>query len=94
VINEESNDMEIWRNSIQQDVNYLKSSHSKVKDDVAELKVNDKMQDQKIGNLELMLNEIKDDTNWIRRKVTGALITTIVTAVVGGIIGIAIYNIF
>ena len=86
--------MEIWRNSIQQDVNYLKSSHSKVKDDVAELKVNDKMQDQKIGNLELMLNEIKDDTNWIRRKVTGALITTIVTAVVGGIIGIAIYNIF
>ena len=86
--------MDIWRNGIQQDVNYLKSSHSKLKDDVADLKVNDKIQDQKIGSLEQTLGEIKEDTSWIRRKVTGALITTIVTAVVGGIIGIAIYNIF
>ncbi|WP_440896229.1 hemolysin XhlA family protein [Amphibacillus sp. Q70] len=90
----EDNDMDIWRNGIQRDVSYLKSTTSKLKDDVANLKVNDKIQDQKIGSLERTLDEIKEDTSWIRRKVTGALITTIVTAVVGGIIGIAIYNIF
>lgn len=94
VCNEEMTDMEVWRNSIQNDVNYLKTSHSKLKDDVAGLKINDKMQDQKITSLELTLSEIKEDTNWIRRKITGALITAVITAVVGGIIGIAIANLF
>lgn len=90
----ELNDMDIWRNSIQNDVNYLKTSDSKLRDDVAELKINDKMQDQKISSLDMTLSEIKEDTNWIRRKITGALITAVITAVVGGVIGIAIANIF
>lgn len=90
----EQTDMEIWRNGIQQDVNFLKTSHARLKDDVADLKVNDKIQDQEINSLKVTLGEIKEDTQWIRRKITGALITTILTAVVGGIIAVAIANIF
>lgn len=87
-------EMEIWRNGIQQDVNFLKAGHARLKDDVADLKVNDKIQDKEINSLKVTLGEIKEDTQWIRRKITGALITTIVTALVGGIIAIAIANIF
>ena len=86
--------MDIWRNGIQQDVNYLKSSHSKLKEDVADLKVNDKIQDQEINSLKVTLGEIKEDTQWIRRKITGALITAIISAVITGIVAIGISQIY
>jgi len=94
-------DMDVWKEKVQQDINELKNGQSQIKndqttlkDDVAALKMNDKLQDQEINTLKLTLSEIKEDTNWIRRKITGAIITATITAVVAGVIGIAISNIF
>jgi uncharacterized coiled-coil DUF342 family protein len=97
---EELVSMEEWQNRVQQDINDLKNSqsrmdvsHAKVKDDIRDLQMSDKMQNQEINTLKENLTEIKDDTNWIRRKITGAIITATITAVVAGVIGVAIANI-
>lgn len=94
-------DMELWRERVNQDITDLKNDinrldggHTKVKDDIRDLQMSDKLQDQEITALKMMLGEIREDTQWIRRKFTGALITAVITAVVAGIIGIAIANIF
>lgn len=91
----------VWKDRIQQDINDLKNSQSriegsqsKMKDDIRDLQLSEQRQDQEIAYLKETLGEIKDDTNWIRRKITGALITAIITAVVGGVIGVAVANIF
>lgn len=93
--------MEVWREGVQQDINDLKNkysrldqNHTDMKDDIRDLQMNDKLQDQEINTLKNTLSEIKEDTNWIRRKITGAIITATITAIVAGIIGIAIANIF
>lgn len=94
-------DLDGWQNKVQQDINELKNNHSriennqsKMKDDIRDLQLSDKLQDQEISTLKATLSEIKEDTNWIRRKITGAIITAVVTAAVGGIIGIAIAKLF
>ncbi|GGN67629.1 hemolysin XhlA family protein [Oceanobacillus indicireducens] len=93
--------MDVWRESIQQDINSLKSDHKQLaneqasmKNDISSLQINDKLQDQEIRTIKDTIKEIKDDTGWIRRKITGAIITATITAVVAGVIGIAIANIF
>ncbi len=100
-MDEEMVSMEVWQNRVQQDINELKSNQSQIKneqitmkDDIVNLKTNDKLQDNEINSLKNTLKEIKDDTNWIRRKITGAIITAGITAVVAGLIGIAITKIF
>src|SRR5690625_6271442 len=97
IMDGEMADMDVWKEKVQQDINELKHGQSQIKndqttlkDDVAALKMNDKLQDQEINTLKLTLSEIKEDTNWIRRKITGAIITATITAVVAGVIGIAI----
>ncbi len=100
-MNGELNEMEEWQHRVQQDINDLKNNqsrfeqnHSKMKDDIRDLQMSDKLQNQEIKTLKEALFEIKEDTNWIRRKITGAIITATITAVVAGIIGVAITNIF
>lgn len=95
------NNVEVWKEKIQQDISelknnqtHLKNDQDKMKTDIQDLKMSDKLQDNEISNLKATLTEIKDDTSWIRRKITGALITAAITAVVGGVIGVAIANIF
>ncbi|QGM30504.1 hypothetical protein GI482_09000 [Bacillus sp. N3536] len=65
-----------------------------MKQDIHKLELSDQLHNQEINTIKSTLSEIKEDTNWIRRKITGALITAVITAVVGGIVGIAIANIF
>lgn len=93
--------MDVWKSTIESRINDLqhKSGENTTKlnaalKDIADLKTSEKLQDIEINTLKTTLGEIKDDTNWIRRKITGALITAVITAVVGGIVGIAIANIF
>ena len=95
------NNVEVWKEKIQQDISelknnqtHLKNDQDKMKTDIQDLKMSDKLQDNEISNLKATLTEIKDDTSWIRRKITGALITAAITAIVGGVIGVAIANIF
>lgn len=98
---EEMENMEVWKNQVQQDISELKNSQvhlkneqERLKQDIHKLQLSDTLQNQEISTIKLTLSEIKEDTNWIRRKITGALITAVITAVVGGIVGIAIANIF
>ena len=93
--------MDVWRNRVQDDISELKNNQAQIrneqinmKSDIADLRMNDRLQDQEIKTLKDALFEIKDDTNWIRRKITGAIITAAVTAVVAGIIGVAITKIY
>lgn len=93
--------MDVWKNQVQQDISDLKNSQarlnneqSKMKDDIRDLQMSDKLQDQEINALKATLAEIREDTQWIRRKITGALITAAITAVVAGIIGVAITKIY
>lgn len=93
--------MDVWKNRVQDDISELKNNQAQIrneqinmKSDIADLRMNDRLQDQEIKTLKDALFEIKDDTNWIRRKITGAIITAAVTAVVAGIIGVAITKIY
>lgn len=93
--------MKEWQHRVDQDLSELKQrqSHlqqeqSKQKDDIRDLQMSRTLQAQEIKTLRDDISEIKEDTNWIRRKITGAIITATITAVVGGIIAIAIANVF
>lgn len=93
--------MEVWKEKVQQDINELKNNqtHTKneitqIRENIAALQMNDKLQDKEISTIKESLGEIKEDTSWIRRKITGALITALITAVVAGVVGVAIANIF
>jgi len=46
------------------------------------------LQDQQIFMLNEKLNKIDENTTWIKRKISGAIITAIVTGVIGGAIAI------
>jgi chromosome segregation ATPase len=82
-------EMEAWKNVMQQDIINLKSNQSnaknerdKMRDDISDLKLNDRLQDQEINAIKDTLKDIKADTNWIRRKITGAVISAIATLVI------------
>ncbi|MGO5675971.1 hemolysin XhlA family protein [Bacillus subtilis] len=45
-------------------------------------------QDQQIMTLNEKLNKIEENTTWIKRTITGAIITAISTGVIGGAIAI------
>lgn len=93
--------MDVWQDRVNQDIANLKSSHTQLKDnqdnmknDIQKLQLSDKLQDKEISSLKETLSEIKEDTNWIRRKITGAIITATITAVIAGVIGVVVANIF
>jgi len=94
-------EMDAWKAKVTQDITELKNSQSQIKTtqegmqtDIHQLQISEKLQDSEISNLKETLSEIKDDTNWIRRRITGAVITATITAVIGGLIGIAIAFIY
>ncbi|GEN86952.1 hemolysin XhlA family protein [Oceanobacillus sojae] len=91
---EEIGDMNAWKDRVQQDVNELKSNYHLMKKDVEGLQRNDIRQDSQIENEQKTLSAIQDDTNWIRRKITGAFITALITAMVTGVIGVAVANVW
>jgi chromosome segregation ATPase len=71
--------------------------------ELAEIKSEQKLQSTRINNLERSsdrhdnqivtlnekLNKIDENTTWIKRKISGAIITAICTGVIGGAITIA-----
>lgn len=93
--------MDLWRERVNQDITDIKSDYNRLntnqlgmKDDIRDLQMSDKLQDQEIATLKATLGEIKEDTNFIRRKITGAIITAVITAICGGLVGIAIASIY
>jgi len=100
-VREDVADMEEWRSRTDQNISELKRGQSelfsdkrRIEKDIQDLQISDKLQDKEISGIKESINDIKDDTTWIRRRITGALITAVITAVVGGLAAIAITQIY
>jgi len=92
-------DMDVWKDRVQQDINELKNGHNQIKleqddikGDIQKLELSDQMQDKEISTLKDTLNRIQEDTTWIRRKITGAIITAVLTGLIGGVIALFFAN--
>ena|SRR5699024_2082688 len=98
---EEAVSMDVFQQRVTQDINEIKqrqtrseTDRAQMRDDIRDLQMSDKLQDKEIEGLKSTLSEIKDDTNFIRRRITGAVITATITAVIGGLIAIAVTFIY
>ncbi len=80
--------MDIWKESVRKEIDDIKRDQHIMKDDIKDLKHKDSDQDKEISYLKQMLYEIKEDTKWLRRTITKAIITAIATAVIGGVIAL------
>ncbi|MBO1515063.1 hemolysin XhlA family protein [Metabacillus bambusae] len=75
----------------QQDMNTISELKADVKNleqRVSTLERTSDRHDQQIINMNEKLNKIDDNTTWIKRTITGAIITAICTGVIGGAIAI------
>lgn len=86
--------LNIWQERIDDTIENLTRRVDKHEARLYDLEMSDKLQNSKIQGLEDTLKEIKDDTKWIRRAITGAIISATIVAIISGIIGIAITSIY
>ncbi|MCY7809245.1 hemolysin XhlA family protein [Bacillus spizizenii] len=82
---------EIDVNVLQQDLADMKGEHKALEQRVSALERVSDRQDQQIMTLNEKLNKIDENTTWIKRTITGAIITAVCTGVIGGAIAI-MYN--
>ncbi|MCY7878960.1 hemolysin XhlA family protein [Bacillus spizizenii] len=82
---------EIDVNVVQQDLADMKGEHKALEQRVSALERVSDRQDQQIMTLNEKLNKIDENTTWIKRTITGAIITAVCTGVIGGAIAI-MYN--
>ncbi|WP_188695332.1 hypothetical protein [Pullulanibacillus camelliae] len=71
------------------DVSALKKSDAEQNEKIKQLELNDKLQDRDINFLQNSLNEINENTKWLRRMFTKTLVTGIIGVfftVIGGLI--------
>ncbi|MBU8768709.1 hemolysin XhlA family protein [Cytobacillus firmus] len=73
--------MDLWKTSVKKDIEEMKG-------DIRRLQDKTLLQDQIIQNIQGDLKEIKEDTKWLKRTITNAIIMSVFTAIIGG--GIAI----
>ncbi|MCK6203921.1 hemolysin XhlA family protein [Bacillus infantis] len=76
--------MDIWKQTIHKDIEDLKIDNKKLKEEITELKKITAFHERDIKDIKDTLKEIKDDTKWLRRSITNAL----VVAVIGGAVAI------
>ncbi|MCM3395962.1 hemolysin XhlA family protein [Cytobacillus oceanisediminis] len=77
----EAETMDLWKSSVNKDIEEMKG-------DIRRLQDKTLLQDQIIQNIQGDLKEIKEDTKWLKRTITNAIIMSVFTAIIGG--GIAI----
>jgi predicted nucleic acid-binding Zn-ribbon protein len=75
-------------NQYEKDIVEMKSDIKVLEKEVGGLKDKTTRHDEQITTLNRMLSNIEENTTWIKRKITGAFITAIVTGIVGGFIAI------
>ncbi|MFK3895790.1 hemolysin XhlA family protein [Bacillus subtilis] len=66
----------------------IKSENKAIEQRVNALERVSDRQDQQIMTLNEKLNKIEENTTWIKRSITGAIITAVCTGVIGGAIAI------
>ncbi|PJY98993.1 MULTISPECIES: hemolysin XhlA family protein [Bacillus] len=82
---------EIDVNVFQQDLTDIKGEHKALEQRVSVLERVSDRQDQQIMTLNEKLNKIDENTTWIKRTITGAIVTAVCTGIIGGAIAI-MYN--
>ncbi|RFA36238.1 hypothetical protein CAI16_05470 [Virgibacillus dokdonensis] len=80
--------IDVWKATTRNEVDHIEKRVSNLEKDVGILKSNDIKQDEKITSLQVTLTSIQDDTKWIRRMITKAIITATITGVIGGVIAL------
>ncbi|USK40179.1 hemolysin XhlA family protein [Cytobacillus firmus] len=85
---QEAEAVDIWKESVRKEIDELKSQNVEMKGDIRRLQDKTLLQDRSIQDIQGDLKEIKEDTKWLKRTITAALITALCTGVIGG--GIAI----
>jgi peptidoglycan hydrolase CwlO-like protein len=85
-VTQEAEALDIWKTSVQKDIEEMKG-------DIRRLQDKSLIQDQAIQNIQGDLKEIKEDTKWLKRTITNAILTATCTAVIGGVIAI-IFTVF
>ncbi|WP_394136864.1 hemolysin XhlA family protein [Cytobacillus oceanisediminis] len=78
---QEAETMDLWKTSVKKDIEEMKG-------DIRRLQDKTLLQDQIIQNIQGDLKEIKEDTKWLKRTITNAIVMSVFTAIIGG--GIAI----
>lgn len=79
---------------LHKDVAAIKLCQTQDHKDIQDLQLNDKLQDREIETIKSILGDIKEDTNWIKRKIMGAIITALITALISGVVGVAVMSIY
>ncbi|MCY7894233.1 hemolysin XhlA family protein [Bacillus vallismortis] len=82
---------EVDVNVFQQDLTDIKGEHKALEQRVSVLERVSDRQEQQIMTLNEKLNKIDENTTWIKRTITGAMITAVCTGIIGGAIAI-MYN--
>ncbi|MED3332501.1 hemolysin XhlA family protein [Bacillus velezensis] len=77
--------------AVQKEFTGIKGEQKVLEQRVAVLERVSDRQDQQIMTLNEKLNKIDENTTWIKRTITGAIVTAICTGVIGGAIAI-MYN--
>ncbi|MCY8247512.1 hemolysin XhlA family protein [Bacillus inaquosorum] len=75
-------------NSLQKEMAEFKLEQKSLERRVSSLERSSDRQDQQIMSLNEKLNKIEENTTWIKRTITGAIITAISTGIIGGAIAI------
>jgi chromosome segregation ATPase len=76
--------MDLWKQSIQKEIDDLKSQSEKSKEEIEKLKQVTAFHERDIKDIKETLRDIKEDTKWLRRSITNAIIV----AAIGGVIAI------
>nr|MDH3120132.1 hemolysin XhlA family protein [Bacillus subtilis] len=74
--------------ALQKEIMQMKAGQKTIEQRVNVLERVSDRQDQQIMTLNEKLNKIEENTTWIKRTITGAIITAISTGVIGGAIAI------
>ena len=78
-------------NALQKEITVVKAGQKTLEQRVSVLERSSDRHDQQIISLNEKLNKIDENTTWIKRTITGAIITAVSTGFIGGAIAI-MYN--
>lgn len=79
-------------NAQDKEIAEMKQDIKLLEKDVAELKNKTSIHEEQIKAINKTLDSINDNTTWIKRAVTGSIITAVCTGILGGAIAI-FYNV-
>lgn len=88
---EVSVDVDVWKSAMQSEIDSLKKQQEKDHERIDKLERRTDIHEHDIKDIKDTLKDIKEDTKWLKRTITAALITAVCTGIIGGSIAL-FYN--